>query len=677
MPKVHSVKTKTLMITLPTIFIAMLILSVLGYSRAKTTITESVNNEMDLSLAIAVEDIEKSLAQNRLVVEMMAQAVHTFEGTMSQEECGAILTSFVSKNDETFGGGIWFEPYKFDAEKEFVSPYCMREDGEVVYDGNYSLGEGVYYTEQDWYTNVTNTTESAVWSAPYYDDYVKIAMVTASAPLYSKTDKFIGAATTDIDLTQLQQMITSLNVHGTGRAFLIDQQGIYIADADSEKMMKQSITEDANTSFAAIGKEMIANKEGRGMYTQDGENYAIWYAQVPETGWIIATTISEKDLMGSVTSLGIVLAVTCILFMLITGVILIVYVNKDIVRPLKHLESATMEIAAGNLDVQIKSSSKNEIGMVAGSLEQTVVRLKDYIHYIDELTQILNQIAKGNLRFALTQEYTGEFAKLKTALLNIKESFGEAFHLIGESSGFVENSAGAVSEISGGLAEGSKKQADAMEEVSANVNQIAANMGDNARRLTKADQQNREIAEEALKNNRKMQDMTDAMSEITEKSEQISDIIKTINSIAYQTNLLALNAAIEAARAGEAGKGFAVVADEIRELASKSAEAVSSTEKLIESSADAVNNGTAIALETADSMSGMSDNIKSMTEVINQITSDINAQVSSIDQINAGIDQVVEIVHTNLDMAEQSGEKSEELLLQARELKGTVERFTI
>ena len=352
----------------------MAVLSLMGYLSSKAIIQTSAGTEMSQCLSVAMGSIEMSLSNNRMVAETMARGVEAVqrqavkgEQTASDWDAAAyqeILTSFVGSNPETFGGGIWFEPYQYRPEQRYFSPYCMRQNGAVTYVDNYSLGEGVYYTDQDWYTNVANTTQKSVWSAPYYDEFAQISMVTSSAPIYDETGRFLGVATADIDLTQMQQMVLSLDVVANGRAFLIDDTGVYIADEDSEKLLSANILEDDNPSFAALGRQILSQQEGSGSYTADGQTYLAWYRQIPDSGWYIVTTASEQELMADAHTLGITLSILCAVFAALLFFILLAYLRRSIVRPLHTLQATTQKIADGNLSVEIPRNSKYEFGAV-------------------------------------------------------------------------------------------------------------------------------------------------------------------------------------------------------------------------------------------------------------------------------------------------------------------------
>ncbi len=677
-PGNKSLKYEILFRLLPTVLAAMIALSFIGYYTSRQVIQAGNERRMELSLSVAVEKIEKSLAKNRKIAEALAQTVEANAGVMKDENYRKFMPSMLETNPETFGGGIWFEPYAKDPQMEYFSPYCMLENGKMTYFDDYSLGEGVYYTDMDWYTSVKNTDQSAVWSAPYYDEYAKISMVTASSPFYDASGKFMGVATADIDLTEMQKMVVDLQVNKGDKAFLIDPSGTYIADDDSAKLLKMNITQESNQSLAELGKAILANKQGSGSFEDGGQKYMIWYTQIPESGWIVAISSTEAQLFGEVNTLGKTLIILCAVLALLVSGVLIFSVQRKVVSPLKQLVGVTGRIADGDLDVKIDVRTKNEIGAVFASVKKTTDRLHAYIDYIDEISGILDQISRGNLDYHLQLHYVGEFEKLKVSLENIRSSLSKTLSVIDIAAEQVNTGASQVASGTQALAAGATEQASSVEELNASITEIARQAMENSENVKIANQFVELAASGVNDGNIHMAQLTEAMTEVSSASSQIDGITKVIEDIAFQTNILALNAAIEAARAGgTAGKGFAVVADEVRSLAAKSAEAARQTGALIRNSVSTTSRGTQLAVQMAQILQEVGSNTHKVTESFTKIELASAEQAHAIDQIMQGLNQVSAVVQTNAATAEENSAASEEMSAQAATLREEVGKFKL
>jgi methyl-accepting chemotaxis protein len=312
-------------------------------------------------------------------------------------------------------------------------------------------------------------------------------------------------------------------------------------------------------------------------------------------------------------------ATTQMLALIAIGVVLAIgigiYISRIITKPLGEAVGTANRIADGDMTVDLKSHSKDEVGQLINALSNMVRHISEVI---EEVRVSADNVASGSQELSATSEQ---------------------------------------------LSQGATEQAAAAEEASSSTEEMVSNIRQNADNAHQTDGIASRSAQDAKIGGDSVHQTVDAMKKIASK-------ISIIEEIARQTNLLALNAAIEAARAGEHGKGFAVVASEVRKLAERSQTAAGEINQLAGSSVE-------IAVKAGEMLVKLVPDIQKTAELVQEISSASAEQSTGVAQINKAIQQLDQVIQQNASASEQMSATSEELAAQAEQLKNTIAFFKL
>jgi methyl-accepting chemotaxis protein len=354
----------------------------------------------------------------------------------------------------------------------------------------------------------------------------------------------------------------------------------------------------------------------------------------------------------------------------------------------KELKDRTLEVATeqeinavihaasqGEFDQRIQLEGKNGFFYSISESVNQILAFNELA--VSDTMRMFAALAQGDLTQKIDNNYLGSLEQLKNDANAAVTKLTEVMLFIQQMAKSVNNSAQEISQGNTSLSQRTEEQAASLEETAASMEEMTSTVqqnADNARQATQLASSARDYAEQG---GQIVASAINAMQEITESSNQITDIITVINEMAFQTNLLSLNAAVEAARAGEQGRGFAVVASEVRNLAQRSSTAAKEIRDLINKSVQRVDEGTRLVNDSGAALEQIVIAVKKVSDIIAEIAAASQEQSSGIHQVNKAVSQMDEMTQQNASLVEEAAAASESMTGQAQQLLEQVAFFKL